>query len=210
MWPPRRGVLHLTARRAWDTLGSSHASSQSSKAWILTLASWIKLFSRYPVARAGEGREVPCPQPHGLRTLQPLQVCCWWSKQFCKTTTQPAEILVSPKVRQEMHRVLFHLNRHQCPGSRNLLGSDATLLSMPLMVIHNPAHGPEELLVGLPWWLRDSVRLQCRRHGLDPWSGRIPHASDNWPHVPQLLSLCSRAGSHNKGNHCNEKPKHCN
>ena len=110
----------------------------------------------------------PCPQPHGLRTLQPLQVCCWWSKQFCKTTTQPAEILVSPKVRQEMHRVLFHLNRHQCPGSRNLLGSDETLLSMPLMVIHNPAHGPEELLVGLPWWLRDSVCLQCRRHGFDP------------------------------------------
>ena len=177
-WPSSRGVLHLTARRARDTLGSSHASSQSSKAGVLTLAGWAKLLSRYPVTRAGEGREVPRPQPHGLRTLQPCQVCCWWSKQFCKTTIQLAEILVSPKVRQERHRILFHLNRHQCPGSWNLLGSDETLPGMPLVVIQYPAHGPKELLVGLPWWLRDSVRLQCRRHGFNPWSGRIPHASD--------------------------------
>ena len=44
-------------------------------------------------------------------------------------------------------------------------------------------------------WLR--IRLQCRGHGFEPWSGKIPHAADptwsNQAHVPQLLSLRSRA-----------------
>ena len=67
----------------------------------------------------------------------------------------------------------------------------------------------------LPWWLsgRES-RCQCRRHGFDPWSGRIPHAVEHlkstshsswahslepgsrkyWAHVPQLLkAACPRA-----------------
>ena len=39
---------------------------------------------------------------------------------------------------------------------------------------------------GLPWWLsgREST-CQCRRHGFDPWSRKIPHAAE-------LLSLGSR------------------
>ena len=33
------------------------------------------------------------------------------------------------------------------------------------------------LLPGLPWWLRGKESAcQCRRHGFDPWSGKIPHA----------------------------------
>ena len=27
--------------------------------------------------------------------------------------------------------------------------------------------------------------------GFDPWSGEMPHAEEQWSHVPQLLSLCS-------------------
>ena len=31
------------------------------------------------------------------------------------------------------------------------------------------------LLLGLPWWLRQSgICLQCRRPRLDPWVGKIP------------------------------------
>ena len=30
---------------------------------------------------------------------------------------------------------------------------------------------------GLPWWLSGKESTcQCRRHGFDPWSGKIPHA----------------------------------
>jgi len=32
---------------------------------------------------------------------------------------------------------------------------------------------------GLPWWLSgEESTCQCRRHGLDPWSGKIPHAAE--------------------------------
>ena len=31
---------------------------------------------------------------------------------------------------------------------------------------------------GLPWWLSGKrLACQCRRHGFDPWSGKIPHAA---------------------------------
>ena len=33
--------------------------------------------------------------------------------------------------------------------------------------------------LGLPWWLSDKESAcQCRRHRFDPWSGKIPHASE--------------------------------
>ena len=31
----------------------------------------------------------------------------------------------------------------------------------------------------LPWWLSgEETACQCRRHGFDPWDGKIPHASE--------------------------------
>ena len=57
--------------------------------------------------------------------------------------------------------------------------------------------------LGLPWWLSGKESTwQCRRHGFDPRSGRIPHTEEQlspcttapeprsrnyWAHVPQLL-----------------------
>ena len=47
---------------------------------------------------------------------------------------------------------------------------------------------------GFPGWLGGKgSACQCRRHGLDPWSGEIPNAAGNSAHVPQVVSLCSRA-----------------
>ena len=56
---------------------------------------------------------------------------------------------------------------------------------------------------GLPWWLSGKESAcQCRRHRFDPWSGKIPHATEQlslwattveparpsyWAHVLQLL-----------------------
>ena len=45
----------------------------------------------------------------------------------------------------------------------------------------------------LPWWLSDKESaFQCRRHGFNPWSRKIPHAAEQLSPA-QLLSRCSRA-----------------
>ena len=47
---------------------------------------------------------------------------------------------------------------------------------------------------GFPWWLSGKESAcQRRRHGSDPWSGKIPYAMKQLSRVPQLLSLCPRA-----------------
>ena len=41
------------------------------------------------------------------------------------------------------------------------------------------------IIRGLPWWLigKEST-CQCRKHGFDPWSGKIPQATDQLsPHA---------------------------
>ena len=54
------------------------------------------------------------------------------------------------------------------------------------------------------WWLSGKESAcQCKRHGIDPWSRKILHADPGRSHMPQgnqapmpqLLSLCSRAGA---------------
>ena len=37
----------------------------------------------------------------------------------------------------------------------------------------------EWIILGLPWWLSGKESAsQCRRHGFDPWSGKIPRAAE--------------------------------
>ena len=37
----------------------------------------------------------------------------------------------------------------------------------------------QNLQVGLPWWCSGSESAcQCRGHGFEPWSGKIPHAAE--------------------------------
>ena len=67
-----------------------------------------------------------------------------------------------------------------------------------------------KLTLALPWWLSSKESAcQCRRHGFDPWSRKIPHAveqlrpcattiepgnRDNWAHVLQPLKpMCCLA-----------------
>ena len=81
----------------------------------------------------------------------------------------------------------------------------------------------------IPWWSTHwESACQCKGHEFNPWSGKFPHARTK-PHVPQLLSQCSRAhgpqllspcAATTEANaptacvlqqekHCN-KPVHCN
>ena len=47
-------------------------------------------------------------------------------------------------------------------------------------------------MTGFPWWFSGKeASWQCRRHGFDPPSRKIPYAT--WQKPPQLLTLCSRA-----------------
>ena len=42
-------------------------------------------------------------------------------------------------------------------------------------------------IYGLPWWLRWwRILLQCRRHGFEPWVGKIPCRS-KWQSIPVFL-----------------------
>ena len=63
--------------------------------------------------------------------------------------------------------------------------------------------GFSKLSPGLPWWLTgEESTCQCRGHGFDPWSGKIPHAQEQ-------LSLCTAtAEAHGPGAHAlqHEKP----
>ena len=43
-----------------------------------------------------------------------------------------------------------------------------------------PPPPPRCLTEGRPWWLRDEeLACECRSHGFDPWSRKIPHAWSN-------------------------------
>ena len=69
--------------------------------------------------------------------------------------------------------------------------------------------------LGLSWWFSDKeYTCQCRRHGFDPRTGKIPHDEEQLS-APQLLSLCPRAQEvqllsprASKSSHCSEKPVH--
>ena len=48
--------------------------------------------------------------------------------------------------------------------------------------------------VGLPWWLNGKQSIcQYRRHRFDPWSRRIPCATQQPSLYTTTIDLCSRA-----------------
>ena len=63
---------------------------------------------------------------------------------------------------------------------------------------------------GLPWWRSSwESACQCRGHGFEPWSGKIPHAAEQlgpWATTtepaPLELVLCNKRGCDN------ERPAH--
>ena len=60
----------------------------------------------------------------------------------------------------------------------------------------------KKLKIGLPWWRSGwESAYQCREHGFEPWSGKIPHAAEQlgpWATItePACLEsvLCNRRG----------------
>ena len=66
------------------------------------------------------------------------------------------------------------------------------------------------LSMGLPWWRSGwESACQCRGHGLEPWSGRIPHASEQqspWATTTEPARL--EPVLHNKRGRDSERPAH--
>ena len=86
-------------------------------------------------------------------------------------------------------------------------------------------------LAGLPWWCSCwEFTCQCRGHGFDPWSGKIPHAAEQqslmrynywpcalestshnyWARMLQLLKPAHLEPVIHKRSHRSEKPTHHN
>ena len=64
---------------------------------------------------------------------------------------------------------------------------------------------------GLPWWRSGwESACQCRGHGFEPWSGKIPHAAERlgpWATITEPARL--EPVLHNKRGHDSERPTHC-
>ena len=93
-------------------------------------------------------------------------------------------------------------------------------------------HNLKKKIRGLPWWLSGKESAcQCRRHGFNPWSWKIPHAMEQqslcattiepvlWsPRAATFEPLCCNYWSPqarepmlcNKRSHCNENSLPCN
>ena len=73
------------------------------------------------------------------------------------------------------------------------------------------AHAPQwRVAPGLPWWRSawDSA-CQCRGHGFEPWSGKIPHAAEQlgpWATIAEPAHL--EPVLHNKRGRDSERPAH--
>ena len=67
-----------------------------------------------------------------------------------------------------------------------------------------------KLLLGLPWWCSGwESACQCREHGFEPWSGKIPHAAERlgpWATTTEPARL--EPVLRNKRGRYSERPAH--
>ena len=145
-------------------------SSQQFGHWLLSLALYQLRFL------------VPSPQLPGPRVPSIgciLQVP--FSVQACKGdyTNKSQQIQLkeepcgSPLFWGSSSRFLLY--RKQC-FTFFLLDAPMTFDSCPKQRHLGSSKTPiQDILLGLPWWLSGKESAcQCRRHGFNPWSGRIP------------------------------------
>ena len=64
--------------------------------------------------------------------------------------------------------------------------------------------------LGLPWWRSGwESACQCRGHGFEPWSGKIPHAAEQLgPWATTTEPACLELVLLNKRGHDSERPAH--
>ena len=64
---------------------------------------------------------------------------------------------------------------------------------------------------GLPWWCSGwESACQCRGHGFEPWSGKVPHAVEQMgPWATITEPACLEPVLRNKRGRDSERPAHC-
>ena len=97
----------------------------------------------------------------------------WLSHNPSSNTT----LLVKAKIGEYWHGIGFSMTDPPAPSWRPQIPSDDVsergCYLDPLVQIFQKQDP------GLPWWLSgEETACQCRRHGLDPWSGKIPRATE--------------------------------
>ena len=75
--------------------------------------------------------------------------------------------------------------------------TNSNLLQEDDLKLTDRTSGYEKSILGLPWWLsgKESA-LQCRRHGSNPWSGKIPNAAK---HLSECASTIKSPRSRAQG-----------
>ena len=64
--------------------------------------------------------------------------------------------------------------------------------------------------IGLPWWYSGwESACQCRGHGFEPWSGKIPHAAEQPPWVTIAEPARLEPVLRNKRGRDGERLAHC-
>ena len=85
-------------------------------------------------------------------------------------------------------------------------GGQSALLSLPICMLISS----KNTLTGLPWWLSGwESACQCRGHGFEPWSGKIPHAAEqlgSWATITEPAHL--EPVLRNKRGRNSERPAH--
>ena len=73
-----------------------------------------------------------------------------------------------------------------------------------------PALASRRQFLGLPWWRSGwESACQCRGHGFEPWSGKIPHAAEQQsPWATTTEPACLEPVLRNKRGRDRERPAH--
>ena len=128
--------------------------------------------------------------------LQPKKMAEWIQKQdpyircLQETHFRPRDTY---RLKVRGWKKIFHANGNQKKAGVAILISDLKIKT-----------------IGLPWWRRGwESACQCRGHGCEPWSGKIPHAAEQlspWATTTELarLELVLRNGR----GHDSERPAH--
>ena len=84
--------------------------------------------------------------------------------------------------------------------------------TMNLNLYDTAAEIIKRIFTGLPWWRSGwESACQCRGHGFEPWSGKIPHAAEQlgpWATATEPARL--EPVLRNRTGRDSERPAHCN
>ena len=151
---------------------------------------------------AGNG----CPMALDFSSLQFRR---GWPVSFKCSFLNPGK---KSQLRSSVHLLSNQFSKKGAPGSIKDLWMNewyaSPLAYPPSLPILFLAH--LKVVLGLPWWRSgwESAR-QCRGHGFEPWSGKIPHAAEQlgpWATITEPAHL--EPVLRNKRGRDSERPAH--